>query len=225
MRTAATRPRQLWPFVLIGLVIIGAIIAALTVYGPWRSSEPTATPTGTPVPTTTGVDDIDPTGCLGGSERDAAMVIAAQDEAPHTSGGAIEVATAFVRWLNQYPYPRASDIDQIEKTALAADAPTKDVAAFFASEPNLSGGLVPDRTEYYLSTVPGVYNLESVADDSVTASIGTALVIEGAMSPTLKGSITVTMQWQDDKWKFVSSEGTRTTEDLYSIGLPFTGGC
>ena len=225
MRTPTTRPRRLWPFVLIGLVIVGAIIAALTIYGPWRNIEPTAAPTTTPVPTETSVEDVEPTGCLGGSDRDAAMVLAAQADAPQTTGGAIEVATAFVRWLNQYPYPTAADIAEIEGSGLADEAPTSDIASFFADEPNLSGGLVPDRTEYYLSTVPGVYHLESAADDSLTVSVGTALVIEGAMSPTLKGSITVTVKWEDGRWKFVSSEGTRTTEDLYSIGLPFASGC
>ena len=224
MRAQATRPRRIWPWVLLTLIVISAIIAALTVLvwnpgGSQPTAPPTATSSATPAP------DAEPTGCLGGTERDAAMVLAAQAAAPHTSNGAIEVATAFVRWLNQYPYPTADDIVAIEKSGIASNAPTKDIAGFFAGNPNLSGGLVPDGTDYYLSTLPGVYYLEAAANDDVTASIGTALVIDGELSSTLKGSITVTMRWETDGWKFVSSEGTRSTEELYSIGRPFTGGC
>ena len=206
------------------LAIVGGVIAAVTV-SVWNpgGSQPTTAPTATASATT--VPDTEPTGCLGGTARDAAMVLAAQGAAPHTSNGAIEVATAFVRWLNQYPYPTADDVTVIEKSGLASNAPTKDIAGFFAGNPNLSGGLVPDGTDYYLSSLPGVYYLESAATDDVTASIGTALVIDGDLSSTLKGSITVTMKWETDGWKFVSSEGTRSTEELYSIGRPFTGGC
>ena len=224
MRAQATRPRRIWPWILLALIVISAIIAALTVtvWDPGSSqptASPTATATGTPAP------DAEPTGCLGGTNRDAGMVLAAQAAAPHTSNGAIEVATAFVRWLNQFPYPTTTDIEAIEQNGLASSAPTKDIAGFFADNPNLSGGLVPDGTEYYLSTLPGVYYLEAAADDEVTASIGTALVINGELSSTLKGSITVTMKWEADSWKFESSEGTRSTEELYSIGRSFTGGC
>lgn len=225
MRAKATRPRRIWPWILLAVVVVSAIIAALTVSGVIPAPQPTTTQS--PAPTiepTTGAG-AEPTGCLGGETRDAAMVLAAQAAAPQTSNGAIEVATAFVRWLNQYPYPSTADIATIEMEGLASSAPTKDVAGFFAGNPNLSGGLVPDGTTYYLSTLPGVYNLEAAAPDEVTASIGTALVIDGALSPTLKGSITVTVVWESGSWKFVNSEGTRSTEELYSIGRPFTGGC
>jgi hypothetical protein len=224
MRAQATRPRRIWPWILVALLVVSAIIAALTVTV-WNreGTQPSASPTPTAKMGTT--PDAEPTGCLGGTKRDAAMVLAAQQAAPHTSNGAIEVAAAFVRWLNQYPYPSETDIAAIEAAGIASDAPTKDLVEFFASSPNLSGGLVDDGTDYYLSTLPGVYHLEASAPDDVTASIGTALAIDGELSPTLKGSITVTMKWEGDSWKFVSSEGTRSTEELYSIGQPFSGGC
>jgi hypothetical protein len=153
------------------------------------------------------------------------MVVAAQAAAPQDEVGATEVATAFVRWLNQFPYPTTADIAVVEASGIAAEAPTQDVQAFFASNPNLSGGLVPDGETYYLSTIPGVYHVESASADDVTVSVGTGLVIDGALSPTLKGSITVRVVWEDGDWKFVSSKGTRTTEDLYAIGEPFAAGC
>jgi hypothetical protein len=153
------------------------------------------------------------------------MVLAAEKLAPQTTNGAVEVAAAFVRWLNQYPYPSSSTYAAIEKNGLAKSAPTQDLAAFFGGDPNLSGGLVPDATTYYLSTVPGVFHVESSSTDSVSVSVGTGLVVQGALSPTLRGSITVTVHWERGSWKFVSSKGVRTTEDLYFIGTPFTAGC
>jgi hypothetical protein len=153
------------------------------------------------------------------------MVMSARADAPRDSNGAVEVAAAFVRWLNQYPYPEASDIAEIEANALAASAPTQDMNAFFETEPNLSGGLVPDDMPYYLSTVGGVYHLEEISADRAEVTIGTSLVENGELSPALKGSITVTVVWQNDGWSFDRSEGTRTTEDLFSIGTPFTEGC
>jgi len=153
------------------------------------------------------------------------MVLDARSGASHSSNGGVEVATAFARWLNQYPYPTATDIAAVQAAALSSRAQTKDIAAFFATNPNLSGGLVANDSPYFLSTVPGVYHLESATSNEVTASIGTALVVDGALSATLKGSITVTVSWEEGGWKFVSSKGTRTTQELYSIGRPFTGGC
>ena len=226
MRAEAQRPRRIWPWLVGVASIVIALLIVIVVTSQRPTGPPASSPTSSPAqsPSASG-NDVEPTGCLGGQSRDANMVLAAGTSAPHTSNGAIEVATAFVRWLNQYPYPTAADIAAVEKVALSGSAPTKDIGAFFDSKPNLSGGLVPDQSPYYLSTVPGVFHLESAATDEVTASIGSALVVDGALSPTLKGSITVTVAWESGGWKFVSSEGTRTTEDLYSIGLPFTAGC
>jgi hypothetical protein len=229
----ATAPtaRRTWPWIVGAAILIGALIIAGAVY--FGSQRGTATPTPdptTPAATSTATPstipvDAEPTGCLGGEARDAAMVLAAQKAAPHTSSGGVEYAAAFVRWLHQFPYPSSEDADAVAASGLAADVPTKDLREFFANNPNVSGGLVPDATEYYLSTIPGVWHIESSSNDEVVATIGTGLVVQGAMSPTLKGSITVTVRWENGEWKFAKSEGTRTTEDLFSIGEPFTSGC
>ena len=210
---------------LVVLVVAAGVVIALRLYAPGpendapgrADSDPSAPPS--PVGTTA----VAVSGCLGGDTRDAAMVIAAQESAGHSENGAVEVAAAFVRWLNQYPYPE--DAELVQQTAISADAPTRDLVAFFDSEPDLSGGLVAETEPYWLSTVSGVYFVESAEADVVTASIGTGLVRDGELSPTLKGSITVTVSWEDGRWTFVRSEGTRTTEDLFSIGTPFGGGC
>jgi hypothetical protein len=226
MSTQAPTTRRRWPWILVAVVVVAVIIALLAVHFASSGETPTARPTTSRSATSSPPPaDSSPTGCLGGPSRDAAMVLGAEKLAPHTTNGAVEVATAFVRWLNQYPYPSSSTYAAIEKHGLAKSAPTQDLAAFFGGDPNLSGGLVPDATTYHLSTVPGVFHVESSSTDSVSVSIGTGLVVQGALSPTLRGSITVTVHWERGSWKFVSSKGVRTTEDLYSIGTPFTAGC
>lgn len=226
MRAETKRPRRRWPWIAGAAAIAIAILITIIMTGHGPPGPPATSPSNPPTHSPAGIGtDADPTGCLGGSTRDSAMVLAAGASAPHTSNGAIEVSTAFVRWLNRYPYPPAVDITVIQKDALSTRAPTKDIVAFFDTKPNLSGGLVADGTPYNLSTVPGVFHLESATANEVTTSIGTALVVDGALSPTLKGSITVTVAWEDGGWKFVSSEGTRTTQELYTIGRPFSSGC
>jgi hypothetical protein len=223
---APSRLRRNWAIgALVAVVLAAGVVIVLRLYAPApergaeeRSAPDPASP---PVPAETTAAAV--SGCLGGGTRDAAMVQAAQQGAGHDENGAVEVAAAFVRWLNQYPYP--DDVEQVQQTALSSEAPTRDLVAFFDSEPDLSGGLVAESEPYWLSTVSGVYVVESAEPDTVTASIGTALVRDGELSPTLKGSITVTVAWEGDRWRFVRSEGTRTTEDLFAIGAPFGGGC
>jgi hypothetical protein len=221
-----TRTTRRW--LVLGLIAVAALAAIVvtliladrgpTDLAPAQSSSGSASPSSEPA-------DPLPTGCLGGPNRDASMVIAAMDAAPQSSNGATEVAAAFVRWLNQYPYPSEADARELQSKSISTDAPTTDLVGFFAAEPNLSGGLVPDGAPYYLSTVAGVFHIESVSAERAEISIGTSLVEDGALSPSLKGSITVSLSWEDGGWKFVSSEGTRTTEELYSIGRPFSEGC
>jgi hypothetical protein len=223
--TNTSTPRRWWPWVVLAIVLLAAIVAGLAMHFA-KGNAPKVTKEHHPSPVASAaVGDSAPTGCLGGSKRDAAMVLSAERLAPHTTNGAVEVATAFVRWLNQYPYPTASSYRPIEESGLSTTAPTRDLGKFFATKPNLSGGLVPDGTTYHLSTAPGVFHVESEGTGESRVSIGTALVVGGVMSPTLKGSITVTVHWEAGSWRFVKSEGTRTTENLYSIGTPFTAGC
>jgi len=211
--------------VLVVVVLAAVVVIALRVYSPGDDVEgaggPAASPQAPPEEAEQSAAPV--SGCLGGDTRDAAMVQAAQQAAGHSETGAVEVSAAFVRWLNQYPYP--ADAGQVQQTAISATAPTRDLVAFFETEPDLSGGLVAANEPYWLSTVTGVFHVESSEPDAVTASIGTALVRDGELSPSLKGSITVTVSWEDGRWVFVRSEGTRTTEDLFAIGAPFSGGC
>ena len=228
MNTAPAKShlRRNWAIgALVAVVLAAVVVIAVRVYssGPDSETAERSSPSSGPSPAPTESAAPAVTGCLGGEQRDAAMVRLAQDSAAQTEAGAVEVAAAFVRWLNQYPYPEG--IEQVQQSSLSAEAPTRDLVAFFETQPDLSGGLVAADEPYWLSTVSGVYFVESADPDVVTASIGTALVRDGELSPTLKGSITVTVSWEDGRWAFVRSEGTRTTEDLFSVGTPFGGGC
>lgn len=218
--------RRSWAIGALIVVVLAAVtVIAVRVYssGPDPDGVDRSGTDATPAPAPVEPSASAVTGCLGGEQRDAAMVSAARESAEHSEAGAVEVSAAFVRWLNQYPYPE--DAEQLQQSAMSADAPTRDLVGFFATDPDLSGGLVGAGEPYWLSTVSGVYYVEAAEPDLVTASIGTALVRDGELSPSLKGSITVTVSWEDGQWAFVRSEGTRTTEDLFSIGTPFSGGC
>lgn len=218
-------PRRRWPWIvaIIAAAAIVATILALTLNHP---STPVATPTPTPTRTTPAADAA-PTGCLGGPERDAAMLLAAQKAAPHTTNGAIEVAAALVRWTFRYPTFSADEANEVSEQVISKSATSefRDLAGASQKNPNNSGGVVPDSTPFYLSTGPGVWHLESGSADVVTVSIGAGYVVNGALSPQLRSSTTVEMVWEDGAWRAKSGSITRTTEELFRIGTSFTGGC
>jgi hypothetical protein len=224
--TQAPTTRRRWPWILVAVVVVAVIISLLAVHFASGNSIPASTPTQSQVKTSsTPATDAPPTGCLGGSSRDAAMVLRAQAEAPDTSNGAVEVAAAFTRWIQRYPYPSASDAAEVQNHVLARKSFTSDLAKNLAGAPDLSGGIVPAGEDYYMSTVPGVWNLESSSSAKTVVTIGTAFVINGAVSSSLRSSITVTEDWQTGGWHIANVAGTRSTEQLFSIGQAFTGGC
>jgi len=214
------------------LLIVGAtviVVAVIVVLIVTNGSAKTTRPTNSPKPTTTTSQSADaaPSGCLGGTSRNAAMVIAAQKAAPHTTNGAVEVATALVRWTFRSPIFNAQEANEVRDKIIASSATPefKDLAGGAASNPNNSGGVVPDGTNFYLSTAQGVWYIESATSNEVKVSIGAAYVINGAVSPQLRSSSTVDMVWETGGWHAKSGSITRTTEDLFKIGTGFTGGC
>jgi hypothetical protein len=155
------------------------------------------------------------------------MVSAAQALAGHSSNGAVEFATAFVRWTFQFPAPSVDDARFLSEQVISDTAPPgfRDLAGSMKATPNSSAGAVKDGTSFYLSTVPGVWYLESAASDEVTVSIGSAYVVDGALSPSLRAVSTFTLSWSAGGWHIQSGEKKRTTEEAFSIGTSFTGGC
>lgn len=221
--------RRNWLRLLGGLIVVAAIIAVATVYFGGRANpEPpgaVATPTSSSTADTPLAIDAAPTGCLGGQDRTAEMVLAAQQSAPHTTNGAIEVSTSFMRWIQRFPFPTPEEAGAVDDSLLAANSFTADLISYLAGQPDLSGGIVENGTTYYMSTVPGVWKLETANSDRVEVTVGSAFVIDGALSPTLRSSITVISVWEDGKWKIADANGTLTTQDLYAAGRPFLGGC
>jgi hypothetical protein len=216
-----------WLIIAIAVVIVAAIIIAVVI----ATGRGGAAPTGSPKPTTTASasqnPDAQPTGCLGGRNRDAAMLLAAQKAAPHTQTGAIELATSMVRWSFRYPGTSVADAQTISDAIISpeASASFRDLAGTAAQNPNTSGGAVPDGTPFYLTTTNGVWHVESSTANAVAVSVGAIYVINGAVSPQLKSSTTFSLIWEHGAWRIKSGSIDRTTEELFSIGNSFTGGC
>jgi hypothetical protein len=209
--------------------VAGAALAALVVavgfwYGSRGHDAPTVPKTAPSAPSTSEAADVEPTGCLGGDARDAAMVLAAQEAAPHTSNGAVDVAAALVRWSRRYPVPTPEEAKAVQAALIAPEA-GYDLTAAFEGDPNLSSSLVPDGETFYVSTVPGVWNLESYSNDTARVSIGTGLVIKGELHPTFRLSTMYTLQWSEAGWVVVEANQPRPTEELFPIGTGFTEGC
>jgi hypothetical protein len=229
MTVTPTRPRARWPWILgaiaAAIVVIAAVLGVTAALRQSAAPSPTATRTVTPTGTST--PDAAPTGCLGGSNRDNAMLLAAQKAAPHTTNGAVEVATAFVRWTFRHPTATVDEANQVAGDIIASDASDtfKDLGAAVSRNQNPSGGAVADGTDFYVSTTPGVYYVDSAAADKVTVSIGTGYVIGGAVNPQLRTSSTFTLEWERGAWRVQGGSLAHTTEELFKIGTPFTQGC
>ena len=203
-------------------VVVGVLANRTPAPTAHTSVPPASSPTSSPV-----ASDAPPTGCLGGTSRDAAMVLAAQKAAPHNSTGAVEVAAAFTRWSHQYPYPSAEDAKKVEDAVMSASVPesSRDLVGFFAGNPNASGGTVPDNTPYYFSTVDGVWRVDSYSDAKTVVSIGAGVVINGALNPSAEVGSTFTFVWEDGRWRLSNEAAPESTDTLFASGQPFTGGC
>ena len=238
MHTASGRSR--WPYVIAAAVLVVAAGIAI-VYATGRGSKGPAavkTPAASSAPSalTTGgasgagddEDDAPPTGCLGGQDRNAAMVLAAQKAADHTAYGAVEVATAFYRWLWQYPAPSAAESNQVAANIIAPAA----IAAWkvtdgelVADGGNITRGVIPAGTPFHISTTNGIWRVvDSSTPDKITVDLAAGYVINGALSPTKSEVVGVVMVWQDGAWRV---EGGTTVDQsmLANAGTRFTGGC
>lgn len=219
------KPR--WPWIVGILAVVVVIIAAIGISNALTNggNAPAATPTASK--TSTPASDSAPTGCLGGSNRDNAMLLAAQKAAPHTANGAVDFAAAVVRWTLRHPTASVDDANAVAPKIIASDAADtfKDLGAAVAANPNPSGGAVADGTDFYVSTAPGVWYVDKQSADAVTVSVGAGYVIGGAVSPQLRTSTTYLLEWQAGAWRVKSGSLAHTTEELFKIGTPFSGGC
>lgn len=224
----------------IGL-LLGALLATSSVLAlaafflfPRPGATPTAQPSaasGAAEPSSSeileGSYDPAPTGCLGGQNRDTAMVLAAQKKAGHSVFGAIEVAAAVFRWGLRYPYPSTSEVKAI-RPALAPGTATKQEADLLRS---YSGGYraplsrgIAEGTPYYVTTANGAWLVSSSSTaDRVTVQLEAHPVVDGAYS-TSTVNLQVGMQWTSSAWHlrgFAVADGNALANGATS----FTSGC
>ncbi|MFD1716168.1 hypothetical protein ACFSBZ_16965 [Amnibacterium flavum] len=221
-------PRGRGGWIILAVILaVAAIVAAAVVYGSNSSTDATVptqsqSTSATPGEVGNAGADVQPTGCLGGEARDADMLLSAQRAAPHTTNGATELAASFVRWMQRSPLPPADGINTVQSSLITSRI---DVASYLAHGPDFASGLVEDGQDFYMSTIGGVWLLDSANPDAVTVSIGTAYVIDGALSPRYVSSVTVALAWDNGQWRIDGFKGTRTTETLFAAGTKFTEGC
>ena len=237
MRMVTASGRSRWPHVIGAAILIAAIGGGIAYSVTRPTTEPNAAPTSnTPTPTTPATsgnsslgDDVAPTGCLGGQDRTAAMVLAAQAEARHTTYGAVEVATAFYRWGWQYPHPVAAEADAVSAGIMASTANDsfKDLASAYAAfaDTDMTSGQVPANTPFHLSTTNGLWMVsEGSTADKVEVNLAEGYVVNGELSPTKAAVISLTMIWEEGAWH-LESGGTPNQAKLTNGGTRYTGGC
>jgi hypothetical protein len=167
-----------------------------------------------------------PTGCLGGPERTAASVLAAQAKAGHDSFGAVEVAAAFMMFGGQYPWPPADQLDQARGVIASTAKPSfSDLAAAYA---NYGQNLVPagmegTNTPFQVTTVGGKWFVDEVSADRVNVQLAEPYVINGAVSSSaLVGGYVLV--WEAGGWH-VEAGLPQDADALRAGGTYFNGGC
>jgi hypothetical protein len=242
MRMYSASGRSRWPYVIGAAVVVLAVGGGFAYANTRGDSTPTAINTTTSAPTTAPTsiptggtsgsgdneDDVAPTGCLGEQDRDAAMVLAAQKAAKHSAYGAVEVATAFYRWIWQYPFPGAAEATAVSKNLMASSAPSsfKDLAGSLASAgDDPTQGVVSAGTAFHMSTTNGVWRVtEGKNANEVNVTFIAGYVIDGALSPTKVGVGGYVMDWENGAWR-ISSGITPDQTQLTNGGTRYTGGC
>lgn len=239
MRMVTASGRSRWPLVIGGGLLVLAIGGGIAYTATQPTAEPVATPASsrpTATPTPTGgasgsgdnEDDVAPTGCLGGQDRNANMVLTAQAEAKHSTYGAVEVATAFERWLWQYPYPPAAESDAVSSQVMASTAIAgwKDLTSQYAAiGDDPTQGVITPATPFHVSTTNGLWRVtEDSTADRVNVELAVGYVVNGELSPTKVAGMGLVMVWEDGQWHVET--GTLVDETkLANGGTRYTGGC
>jgi len=220
MRAEARPPRRRWPWV----IVVGILIAATVAGALWFTSQNrdgTAQPTSEPASSSAPVA-AEPTGCLVPGQ-DLQMLLDTQKQAPHSTTGAVEFAAALLRWSYQHPNPPRNDAAVAQSSIIAAGSRV-DVVGALRDNPNASNGLVPNDTDYHLSTVISRYLAESYTDGEATVTVNGVVYVNGAINPQLVLGTTYTVTWEQDAWR-LSTVSTPEPGRLAVAGKPFTAGC
>jgi hypothetical protein len=207
-----------WAWVVAGLLLVLALVGGVSAWyqGNPRTGEPAAY---TPAPTADAV--AIPNGCLAGALNDAAGLLQAQKDAPHSQAGAVAFGAAVLRWTAQYPRSSARDAATVAQSILAkgATGTIADLAANSAAPKSY-----PGVTSASLNLADGRYVVEEGTPDMVRVTVGGAEIVNGKSTDRKFGS-TLTMVWESGVWK-VRSDGTgRSLDELFAEGSAFSGGC
>ena len=155
------------------------------------------------------------------------MVLTAQAEAKHSTYGAVEVATAFYRFVWQGPYPAAADAATVSDATMSAGTPEsyRDLAGTYASTADLTNGEVEPGVPFHLSTTNGLWLVgQDSTADRVTVNIAAGYVVNGELSPTKATAQAFVMVWEDGAWHVAEGEQP-DAEKLSAGGNRYTGGC
>lgn len=215
--TDARRGFPRWAWFVVGAVVVVALVGGVAA---WYQVDPKASGPAAAPAATNGAAAI-PNGCLAGPSNEAAGLLKAQKEAPHSEAGAVGLAAAVLRWIAQYPRPSVADGATVS-TALLAKGATGTVANLAA---NLAAAkTLPGVTSGSLNFADGRYVVEEATPDMVRVTVGGAEVRNG--KPTeQKIASTLTLTWEDDVWKVRSDGNERPLDDLFATGSAFSGGC
>ncbi|WP_395405576.1 hypothetical protein ACHMXB_21365 (plasmid) [Arthrobacter sp. UC242_113] len=203
---------------MTGLVVVLALVGGVSA---WYQGNPR---TGQPVPNTNepaATAAAVPNGCMAGASNDAAGLLQAQKDAPHSQAGAVGFAAAVLRWIAQYPRPSAQDGSTVAAAILAkgATGTISNLAANMASAKAL-----PGVNSGSLNFSSGRYIVEEATPDMVRVTVGGAEVQNG--KPTDQNiASTFTMVWESGVWKVRSDGSERSLDELFANGAAFTGGC
>ncbi|WP_143588393.1 hypothetical protein [Tersicoccus sp. Bi-70] len=212
------------------LVAIAALVTGVSVWfqkfppssatGDPSTDDATAMPASPPPP---GALAQTPGGCIAGTGSvGAKSFLEAAAKAPHTTTGAVEVAGAYQRWGARSPWPTVAESEQVVKALAApeADASITGLPKRMATL-NAEGSIGDAR----LTLSDGRYIVESAARDDVVVSTAGTVIQNGQPVPDRAQTNTFTLTWKSGRWMLVSAHPTRSTEDLFTNGARFAGGC
>ena len=76
-----------------------------------------------------------------------------------------------------------------------------DLVDALKDDPNTSNALVPNETDYHLTTTINNYLVELYTDSAATVTVNGTVVVNGAMNPQLVIATTYSMVWEGDRWR------------------------
>ncbi|MBT2486934.1 MULTISPECIES: hypothetical protein [unclassified Microbacterium] len=228
MNTTTPRPPlPRWVWVVGGAIVAAAIVVGVVLWAQ-RPTDPDAGPTPGATGGTTatpGTDTETVTGCLAEGQG-IDMLLTTQESAPQSEAGAVEFATAQMRWTKQWPWASFEEFETANVETWAGGQPI-DRAQYDAmvAGPNASSGIVPDGTPFHLTSVVGRWYVDAYDGDTAQVTIGLAFVIGEAVSPLYRSVGTYNLEWTENGWVTKGTETKHTVEEAFDLGDPYTGGC